>query len=131
MQQLFLILLILFPLNHKSSNKQELTLEKILSEVAEGFETGKTELIIQHLDPQCNFSFGSVEIYDRSTQIRIQTFFEAHPPLAFKIIHQGKTARTTYLMAEYKSEVDEFNIQIFLDNEKEKIVVLKIVSENQ
>ena len=127
MKFLFALLFSLLALNPQADTNSSNSPEEIIEEIMQAFKTSNVATINANFASDAEFSFDDGTICKPGVQNQLFEFFRNYPPLAFQAIHKGKSARSTYMIGEYKSEHETFGIQVFIDHNKAKIAVLKIL----
>ena len=76
------------------------------SKMVTAFKTGNADKIAGHFSENVDLSIdGKEDLYSKSQAEQIlKTFFSAHKPNGFKIIHKGKSGQSEYFIGELSAE---------------------------
>lgn len=90
-------------LREETSLLQQVSFE---SKMVTAFKSGNSSKIASHFSENVDLSIdGKEDLYSKSQAEQIlKTFFTAHKPNDFKIIHKGKSGQSEYFIGELSSE---------------------------
>ena len=97
-------------IEYKAITREETSLQQqptFESQMVSAFKAGNAEKISKYFSDNVDLSIdGKEDLYSKSQAEQIlKTFFTAHKPKKFNIIHKGKSGQSEYFIGELSSEV--------------------------
>lgn len=92
----------------------------VLDDFSHGLLKGGYEEIVPLLASQVEIGDGAGENTHQATKAKsfLATFMDEYPCTSFSLLHTGESNQTVYAMAEYRSEKESFEVNLYLRKEK-------------
>ena len=121
------LLLLTLCLGAGKVNAQPASAERVLNQVIESLIAGDANKLSQYFSQKVELTInGATREYTKTqASFVIREFFREFPSVSFKMIHSGSTARSVYMMGELTTGRGSQSVNVFIDKNREEVVVLK------